>query len=108
MKFFTLLLAFYLLAISLLPCSDVHNDCKNTLTQNEQQQNQDHKTTHRDICSPFCSCSCCQVVSNIPQQTIFPQLEAKFQFLAAPVFLTQSNFFHSQFLSSIWQPPRTV
>ena len=62
MKFFTAILACYLVLLSVIPCRDKANTAVNgkevttiSARTNHQQDNR-HKT---DACTPFCNCSCC-------------------------------------------------
>lgn len=59
MKFITFILALIVVAASIAPCLDVEvdsfSDIKKELFTNDADQ---HQATG-DLCSPFCTCSCC-------------------------------------------------
>lgn len=68
MKIFAYILSFVVLALTASPCIDKPLD--NTLQKSEltQSANNDNHQNEKDLCSPFCTCQCCQTtffVSNI-------------------------------------------
>jgi len=65
MRILSYILIIYVLAISLLPCSDKENTCDAVSSEMGHTQNHDHKTDHDDACSPFCNCSCCNTPVNL-------------------------------------------
>lgn len=100
MKVFCLLFAFYTLAISIAPCSDVHGRTDEAVTTLSQAQ--EHHDEHNDICSPFCSCSCCQSVTVMAFYT--HELTTTTIAVNQP-FIFEEDF-HSSDCASIWQPPK--
>lgn len=107
MRPFVIIFAFYILALSIMPCSDVHNDCVKTENQITQNENHNHKSDHNDFCSPFCTCNCCQTVMTIDfTNTTF---KVKHLFAESDVKVAISNFsFVSSFFGTIWQPPKII
>lgn len=102
MKFFCLLFAVYTLTISVMPCNDVHEETKISISSFSEAQ--DHHQEHHDICSPFCIRSCCQ---GFVALTSFPDVTLLDVPIAANLSLYTDNFFSSA-LASIWQPPKMI
>ncbi|MBK8787057.1 MAG: hypothetical protein IPN43_11340 [Chitinophagaceae bacterium] len=103
MKIFTLILSFFLLYLSCLPCSDstecnIKAPAAISATDNHQQHRHD-----AEACTPFCTCSCCAAsafytsFSKAQVNKVMPSSE-KFP-LYNVVFTTEAN-------NSIWQPPK--
>ncbi|UYQ95431.1 hypothetical protein MKQ68_10005 [Chitinophaga horti] len=103
MKLFPVLLAFFLLVLSILPCRDGIDACAEeaTPTAFHQPEHQEHEQ-HADACSPFCACACCSI-----QSMKAPFIVAT----AAPLYaiiVYASTFVPdvSEMPLPIWQPPR--
>lgn len=105
MKFVALILAFLVLALSVMPCADADaaiNDGKDkskiTRTIEREQHNDD------DACSPFCYCACCASFSInhfIASIIVIPPYRnnSTGSFLPADVV---------EVALPIWQPPQLV
>ena len=103
MKFFTLIMSFFLLYISCLPCGDrLECNAKTEQKISAKTNHQQHKHTS-EACTPFCTCSCCAA-------SAFHQPFAKQQILKqmfqSVKYHIQNDLFLSQEFSSIWQPPK--
>lgn len=105
MKFFTVIFSIYILALSVLPCSDAYNDCNSNTALTENSQNHDHNTDLNDICSPFCTCTCCSISAN-PKFTPFSIKIAKVVAVSLLKFPNREFSFASNFYGNIWQPPK--
>lgn len=88
-----------------MPCADV--EAYNSLhTKTEfalRHSNQSHDKQN-DLCSPFCACSCCNVVL-----TYFPTTTFNFPILTEIIKVqlpTYKSIVYSNFYGSIWQPPQ--
>ena len=101
MKLFAFFMAFHILALSIMPCNDVHNDCSSFKTKSQitQNENHNHKSDHNDLCSPFCSCDCCQTVMVINFTNT--SIKIKNLFIESDVKIANHNFY-----GNIWQPPK--
>lgn len=56
------MLSLYFLALNLAPCEDNESVSENVpLLVTAVDSNDGHTHGEVDLCSPFCSCSCCQV-----------------------------------------------
>lgn len=107
MKSFWLIFSFYILILSVLPCTDKEECNEPTQTHisiNTEHQNHNHETEH---CSPFCICACCGTNISI---TFF----TTFQIIERPIFNTSISYslfnehIKSNFFGNIWQPPQLI
>ena len=105
MKTFWINFAFYILTISLLPCTDTADCNDHNLVAEIDNSNHQKDSNNTEQCSPFCICSCCGITTvqlQIPlltftnhiyfakvKQTIFYQL-----------YTPTNNY------NNIWQPPK--
>ena len=105
MRVFAYIFSIYILALSVMPCSDVYNDCKSDTALAQSSQSHNHKSDHNDVCSPFCTCTCCSVSAN-PQFTPFVVKVAKPLVTTKLTFPNRDFFFVSNFYGNIWQPPK--
>jgi hypothetical protein len=100
-RYIAAIMATYMFALMILPCNDVCNSYKpDTLTtfQTTQDQHQEEK----DICSPFCFCSCCAMAIafiHFPAFSFFPQYSIQ-------DFSLLELAFNSNTQATIWQPPK--
>ncbi|MCU0440632.1 MAG: hypothetical protein MUC49_22280 [Raineya sp.] len=91
----------YLSALSLMPCSDIYNNCEPSVKLIDNHQHQDDTD---DLCSPFCSCSCCSVVVMLHE---YPANFSERLFSENGNLLNSSiPFLESSFSGNIWQPPK--
>lgn len=99
MRLLAIILAFYSLALSLVPCNDVHADEHGSTVIHK---NADDHEEHNDVCTPFCQCSCCQSFVDLLQIKPFKPT----------AFIPNINFSNyieeSLPLLSVdhWQPPK--
>lgn len=101
MKIFTFIMAFYLLLLAAMPCSD-SEECESQVMA--AQTNHSEHEDEAEGCTPFCICACCPThvyVSDLLSEN-FP----------TPVFSALSSEINTEIRSfishAIWQPPRTV
>ena len=105
MKFISFFMAIYILVLSAVPCSDMHNDCNESKSKTELAQNHDHQQDQDDECSPFCNCSCCGVFALSVDFSIF-QLKKPVNFSINKKVIIRNFSFVSNFYGNIWQPPK--
>ncbi|MBY0426353.1 MAG: hypothetical protein K2Q22_12000 [Cytophagales bacterium] len=101
MRFFTIVLSFFVLMLSIAPCSDVEN-----CNQEDVELTADH-TDHQheqDFCSPFCICACCGCSGFIVSVPFF-QMQGK-GFRISKLIVLPDFEFVSSFYYSFWQPPK--
>jgi hypothetical protein len=106
LKLLTTIFAFYILALSTIPCC-VFDNCPEDKTE-LAQKDIEHKTGDEDgrgICSPFFNCGSCAVgftntvkYFELPTQPTLVSIPKKY------VHFTQTLQTNS--LSTIWQPPK--
>ncbi|WP_394330632.1 DUF6660 family protein [Epilithonimonas tenax] len=106
MKILRLILTFYFLALSVMPCTDACGMNTNTTSKkNEFVRRANNQTKSNDICSPFCTCSHC----NTPVHLTFDVFALK---VKKPIinpllkFPVRELSFISNFYGNIWQPPK--
>jgi hypothetical protein len=103
MKWFGLFMAFYMLMLSAMPCSDdtdCESDINNAGTELTQQDKQ--HTEHEENCSPFCICTCCATSAiHVP---VVLKHKRYFQHRIEIGYL--SEHLYNADPASIWQPPR--
>ncbi|MEZ5055222.1 MAG: DUF6660 family protein [Chitinophagales bacterium] len=102
MKYLVFIFSIYVLALSVVPCSDIKNECFNQkATEKQHHHNQDAD----DNCTPFCTCTCCingVTIAN-PQHLVTDNFYTSTTIEKIPTFNTQ---FISSFEGNIWQPPK--
>jgi len=107
MKWLVIIWTFYLVAISMLPCSDYSNRCEDRpLTTQTSNQEHDHNRDSDDSCTPFCHCSCCSISIAFTDVSIVPHLEKTSPSFFAKKLFWNNDFFVSAYSGNIWQPPR--
>ncbi len=101
----SLFIAFLVLVLSCIPCRDVSamgNNIPVTTISQGQLAHHPNKGEIGDLCSPFCTCSCCKVMSEV---SLLLQLE-----LIKPVVSVEYNIaVAGEVISlslSVWQPPK--
>lgn len=105
MKYVSILFSLYLIALTLMPCSDVPKlkaiELVSCSSQNNYS-NSDHCT--EEGCAPFCSCSCCAVGKYV-------DLQARIK-LGSPIiqvtYVIRSNTAIKQQPVDVWQPPKLI
>jgi len=102
MKFLAIILSFYLLMLTAIPCIDVHSDNVKHKTELTQEPQDFPQHSDSDNCSPFCTCNCCATF--VVFQAFQVQLNC-FPFSEKQYFPV-SSIFISDPLASIWQPPK--
>jgi len=102
MKYLSLILSIYLLALNFAPCEDFNVPDDDVKTEISLAIGDDHQHQDSDLCSPFCICQCCHISA-----TYFHLTEIK---LNISNISTQDFFYlngtEKDFSTSILQPPR--
>lgn len=99
-------MAFVLLGLSTLPCSDCTFETKNSTatTASVKHSAADEAGDHADACSPFCYCSCCSAISLNEQPSTPPDIAV----FADRIF---TSFLPAQITEvslPVWQPPQII
>ena len=108
MKVFSSILALYMMALFIMPCADM--DEKNVFNIQERPteiaHQDNHEHTESDLCTPFCLCDCCGIVSGVVLQwNVYNLVKAKTFDLSKSKVYYKSTFI-SRYLRGIWQPPK--
>ena len=109
MRIICFIFSIFLLSLSFQPCADsASHEYENGIVNTVDGHDHDHHSDdeHTDNCSPFCSCSCCGVVTiktatyTIPVFRIPPEYSEEIN--------TYQPIYSQSFSAKIWQPPKTV
>lgn len=108
MKWCIRILVVYLLALSLVPCSDPSGRCDDMAPEVAEASGSHHHHDGggNDHCSPFCACTCCGI-SVVVSEYSFPALEPPLQLNSSQEVVIHDSSFVSTYLGNIWEPPRT-
>lgn len=109
MKYISLILSVYILALALLPCADQIDWCISDKGSDQaielaETGAHDHSGDSKDLCSPLCTCSCCHINLRTPLKSGFSLTPPK------PIVNPSPSSFpllvDLKLLNDIWQPPR--
>ena len=103
MKIIALIMAFLVLALSVMPCADTNAMGANAITK-ISKQSQPQEDNHTDACSPFCTCTCCAGIA-------FLSALKKPALVSAPNSPVYSSIITPRLFSialPVWQPPKLV
>lgn len=98
MKVFAIILSIIVLGLTLTPCIDsAESRCSTTTAMDQQHPHSDDV----DLCSPFCTCHCCQTCVNMPL--------ALFNLVHCPIpvrlyISTRQDILH-EFRIDLYKPP---
>lgn len=106
MKYFWFLFSIFILALTVMPCSE-NEECetfiKTKISQNNHQEEHKHKA---EQCIPFCTCSHCPG-SAFYQSSIFYTFKNKIKFSDKKEQLSFYSFIYNKKIANkIWQPPK--
>ena len=102
-KILALILSCYLLILGIVPCADkVDHHLQKEKIENIISSAHHTDVQHgRDVCSPFCTCSCCQVNVDVSADFSFISLitpSEKLLNVLQSIVIERPN--------SVWQPPK--
>lgn len=107
MNLLRLILAFYFMALSLMPCADVHKQSSGSGQAGLSVSiDESHSKDRGDICSPLCICNCCQMTIASFKMEPLIEVPTKIQSYFSKKILFQKNNFAYQMYDHIWQPPK--
>jgi len=103
-KLLTVLLAFYILLLPGIPCTDTNEGNLQAQAQCVTSSSHEDHENKEEGCNPFCNCTCCgQIFTPVffPLKTIAvkPITKKRRHFYAADGFLPG-------YYGTIWQPPK--
>lgn len=99
MRLLAVLLSLYVFMLSTSVCSDDGCDGKGVV-ESTVAATSDH-ADHIDLCSPFCTCSCCAGVMMV-KAVAFPAVSTSMLELHAPALAAARSVPHP----AVWQPPQ--
>jgi len=96
------LLSFYILGLVSIPCADKDLNLMDHRQTHITHEDSGEHAEHHDGCSPFCTCSCCNISMEPVMALLLPSevtviRELEFFFLPD---------FHSDYVLSFWEPPK--
>jgi hypothetical protein len=99
---FAFFLAVYVLSLTLEPCVDKEIHLTGSHVACAAESDHGAAADHKNLCSPFCTCSCCNIFMEVAAALILP---------ATPVLHNTFCYFYdpqltSIFLPAIWDPPK--
>ncbi len=106
-------MALYMMVLFIMPCTDM---VEKNLTQIQNHSTEiAHQETHKhdeaqDLCTPFCLCNCCGMVTGVVLQQNFFEIEI-IQPLALNLpkpKLYYKTVFLPRYYGEIWQPPKII
>ena len=106
MNLLRLVLAFYFMALLLMPCEDVHRPSGSDDTKLSLNIQESHSKDKGDICSPLCVCSCCQITVSAFKMVSIIDIPVQMNMHFSKKILFQKNNFAYQVYDHIWQPPK--
>lgn len=106
MKFVRLVLAFYFMALSLMPCEDAHAQSRSSQTAFSVSVQESYSKDDGDICSPLCICNCCQMTVAAFKMEPFIDIPKQVPPYFSKKILFQKNDFVDPVYGHIWQPPK--
>lgn len=109
MKVFYSILALYMMALFITPCADLYkkdvSQDRNHSTQIAHQNNDNHSET-TDLCTPFCLCDCCGVMSSVDHQLNVFNIGKIKSFDLSKSKVYYKSVFIPHYFGKIWQPPK--
>ena len=105
MKAIAFFMAFYILVLGAVPCSDMHNKCNTENSKTELTQNHNHQNDTNDNCTPFCTCACCS--ASVVALDFAPfHIKKPAEFSISQKITIRNFSFVSNYFGNIWQPPK--
>lgn len=100
------MLAFYFMALLMMPCEDLHKDSGSGQKQLSFMADDSHSENNSDVCSPLCVCSCCQMTVAAFKMDVLIKIPEKVQICFSKKIIVRNNNFAYQVYDHIWQPPK--
>lgn len=109
-RLFCSILAIIMLVLSCIPCSDAEifatSNQQSHTVKNDGNSSHSSDQEHKDLCSPFCQCSCCAVAYALPSSAI-PKIEIRVA-ISEKAFAFYSQHRPEGISLPVWQPPQLV
>ena len=106
MRYFTFIFSLYLLVLTGVPCADMPiHEGENTDFQLVATHDDTPSHLHLDVCSPFCVCTCCQVLVDSFSFNTFT-IEAPIETIHPHSLPLYTEVWVSAYYGNIWTPPK--
>ena len=106
MKNFWLLFSFFLLTLSVYPCSE-NDSCENNIKKETTTKDKHHKDSQKtEHCTPFCTCSHCPSSIFYYFKSNIILKKKTFSFQENKLLSFYSFTYNKKIANSIWQPPK--
>ena len=106
MKYLWLSFSFFLLTLSVYPCSDSEECNTKSITEVSENTNHEKHNHETEQCPPFCTCACCGVnVFQFPNQIYLFKEDLVF-FNQKEKINFYSFIYNKKITDKIWQPPK--
>ncbi|WP_276878393.1 DUF6660 family protein, partial [Chryseobacterium joostei] len=104
-KFFLII---YFMVLAVVPCNDIHaqspnnsKDSYSTISNSEDS----HSKDKGDICSPLCTCNCCQITVASFKSEPLPLQKKVTEYFSKKIHFQKNDFAYLVY-DQIWQPPK--
>ncbi|MGV4415452.1 DUF6660 family protein [Chryseobacterium sp. T1] len=109
MRLLKILLIIYFMVLAVVPCNDVHaqspnnsKDSYSTISNSDDS----HSKDKGDICSPLCTCNCCQItVASSKIEPLMPLRQKVTEYFSKKIHFQKNDFAYLVY-DQIWQPPK--
>jgi len=100
MKITAFILAIFIFALSVAPCSDGHTCDEESST--ELSGGHDHSKDEKDHCTLFCACACCGSIFTMEE---LPFVEEKNIIKGFVYNFWYTSLYSFSFINAVWHPP---
>ncbi|MFC7345600.1 DUF6660 family protein [Chryseobacterium zhengzhouense] len=109
MNFLKLLLTIYFIVLSVVPCNDVHAQSPDNSKESYSiliNSDDNHSKDQGDICSPLCTCNCCQItVASFKMDSLLSTPQKTTEYFSKKIHFQKNDFAYLVY-NRIWQPPK--
>lgn len=105
MKYLAILFSIYMTVLTMMPCQDKDERFANFKVNSSIQKTETDKSHNgEEICTPFCTCSCCSAGRDVVQAKIYSiivnNVKSQYAYYRMPAIVERSL--------EIYQPPQIV
>nr|WP_292010438.1 DUF6660 family protein [Chryseobacterium sp.] len=94
------------MVLSITPCTDTYSPSNNKGIETLLSIDASHSKDNGDICSPLCSCNCCQITVTVFKIDPLLKLPIEVRAYFSKKILFHNTDFAYQVYDHIWQPPK--
>lgn len=103
MRLAVFIFSFLIMGLAIMPCLD-SNTCENEVSSLSNEHN--HSQDKGDLCSPFCTCTCCGSIGFVANTSTFFSEELDNHINSTVLIAPYHSTFVSSYFYSFWQPPK--